>query len=216
MTGTESANRPEFKRLLENAKSAKFQAVLLSEQSRMSREDIFDVMVHWRLLRDAGVKIVTSQRGELDFNNLGGVITAIVDQYRAREESVKLAQRVASGQRLKAKQGQRIGGIVFAYDLELIDDTGKVVKRVHFHERFRKPATWRIRIVPSDDQAAVDAVRWAFEQIAAGKSLCEVVKEINARGLKSSFKKRFTIGTLKRVLDNPAYAGTLRVGQYPR
>ena len=80
LTGTESANRPEFKRLLENAKGGKFQAVLLSEQSRMSREDIFDVMIHCRLLRDAGVRIVTCQRGELDFNNLGGVITAIVDQ----------------------------------------------------------------------------------------------------------------------------------------
>jgi DNA invertase Pin-like site-specific DNA recombinase len=50
LTGTESANRPEFKRLLENAKGGKFQAVLLSEQSRMSREDIFDVMIHCRVL----------------------------------------------------------------------------------------------------------------------------------------------------------------------
>jgi site-specific DNA recombinase len=216
LTGTESANRPEFKRLLENAKGGKFQAVLLSEQSRMSREDIFDVMIHWRLLRDAGVKIVTCQRGELDFNNLGGVITAIVDQYGAREESVKLAQRVASGQRLKAQQGQRIGGIVFGYDRELVDDTGKVVKRVHFNERFRKPITWKTRLVPSEDRFAVDAVRWAFETIAAGGSLCEVVKGINERGLKSSLNKRFTIGTLKRVLENPAYVGTLRVGQYPR
>gem|GEM_PF-6138128 len=77
LTGTESANRPEFKRLLENAKGGKSQAVLLSEQSHMSREDIFDVMIHWRLLRDAGVRIVTCQRGELDFNNPCGVITAI-------------------------------------------------------------------------------------------------------------------------------------------
>lgn len=216
LTGTESANRPEFKRLLENAKSGKFQAILLSEQSRMSREDIFDVMIHWRLLRNAGVKIVTYQRGELDFNNLGGVITAIVDQYGAREESVKLAQRVASGQRLKAKQGQRIGGIVFGYDRELIDDSGKVVRRVHFNERFRKPPTWKTRLVPSEDEVAVEAVRWAFESIAAGKSLCEVVKGINARGLKSSLNKQFSIGTLKRVLENPAYAGTLRVGKYAR
>jgi hypothetical protein len=63
----------------------------------MSRADTFGVMLHWRLLRDANVKIVTCQRGELDFNNLGGVITAIVDQYSAREESIKLADRVVSG-----------------------------------------------------------------------------------------------------------------------
>jgi len=77
LTGTESANRQEFKRLLENAKGGKFQAVLLSEQSHMSREHIVDVMIHWRLLRDGGVRIVTCQRGELDFNNPCGVITAI-------------------------------------------------------------------------------------------------------------------------------------------
>jgi hypothetical protein len=38
--------------------------VLLSEQSRMSREDIFDAMQHWRLFRDAGVSIITCQRGD--------------------------------------------------------------------------------------------------------------------------------------------------------
>jgi site-specific DNA recombinase len=216
LTGTESANRPEFKRLLENAKGGKFQAVLLSEQSRMSREDIFDVMIHWRLLRDAGVKIVTCQRGELDFNNLGGVITAIVDQYGAREESVKLAQRVASGQRLKAKQGQRIGGIVFGYDRELIDDTGKVVKRVTCHERFRKPATWRSRLVPSDDVATVEAVQWAFKSIRDGETIGHVVRGLNERDLKTTFGNTFRMNTVIRMLENPSYAGVLQVGKYSR
>jgi DNA invertase Pin-like site-specific DNA recombinase len=53
LTGTESANRPEFRRLLANAKNRRFEAVLLSEQSRMSREDVFDAMQHWKQLRDA-------------------------------------------------------------------------------------------------------------------------------------------------------------------
>ena len=216
LTGTESANRPEFKRLLENAKGGKFQAVLLSEQSRMSREDIFDVMIHWRLLRDAGVKTVTCQRGELDFNNLGGVITAIVDQYGAREESVKLAQRVASGQRLKAKQAQRIGGIVFGYDRELIDDTGKVVKRVTCHERFRKPATWKSRLVPSEDMATVEAVQWAFKSIRDGETIGHVVRGLNERDLKTTFGNTFRMNTVIRMLENPSYAGVLQVGKYSR
>lgn len=73
LTGTESLNRPEFQRLLKNAKSGRFEAILLSEQSRMSREVILDAMMNWKILRDAGVRIVTCQRGELDFSNLGGV-----------------------------------------------------------------------------------------------------------------------------------------------
>lgn len=216
LTGTESSNRPEFRRLLDNAKGGKFQAVLISEQSRMSREDVFDAMVHWKLLRDAGVKIVTSQRGELDFSNLGGVITAIVDQYGAREESVKLAQRVASGQRLKAKQGQRIGGIVFGYDREIYDETGKFIKRIHFRERFRKPATWRSKLVPSDDQDSVDGIRWAFDSVKSGRSIGHVTRGLNERGLTTTYGKPFTLSTATNLLRNPAFAGTLRVGKYSR
>ncbi len=70
LTGTESSKRKDFQKLLTDAKAGAFCAVLLSEQSRMSREDVFDAMVHWKQLRDAGVKIVTFQRGELDFSRL--------------------------------------------------------------------------------------------------------------------------------------------------
>lgn len=212
ITGTESANRPEFLRLLEHAKAGKFQAILLSEQSRMSREDIFDVMVHWRLLRKAGVKIVTCQRGELDFDNLGGVITAIVDQYGAREESVKLAHRVVSGQRLKAKQGQRLGGMVYGYDREVFDEAGNLVRRVHFHERFRKPATWKSRLVPSSDRRAVEAVQWAFDAICHGHSVGHVAREFKRRGLKTTYHNEFDYSSTRGMLKNPTYAGVARAG----
>ncbi|MBM3203742.1 recombinase family protein, partial [Candidatus Woesearchaeota archaeon] len=52
LTGTESSKRKDFQKLLADAKAGSFCAVLLSEQSRMSREDIFDCMQHWRLFRD--------------------------------------------------------------------------------------------------------------------------------------------------------------------
>lgn len=215
-SGTESSKRREFQQLLSDAKGGKFQAVLLSEQSRMSREDIFDAMQHWRKLRDAGVKIVTSQRGELNFNNLGGVITAIVDQYGAREESIKLAQRVVSGQRMKARQGQRIGGMVFGYDRELIDDAGKVVRQIHFRERFRKPVTWRTRLVPSDDEAAVEAVQWAFNAVSKGQSVCSIAREFNKRGLTTVWGNKFTYGSVLGILSNPTYTGALHAGRYSR
>jgi len=138
-TGTESSKRREFQKLLADAKAGTFAAVLVSEQSRMSREDIFDVMMHWKLLRDAGVAIVTCQRGELQFDNLGGFLTAIVDQYGAREESIRLADRVVSGKRLAIRQGHRQGGALFGYDREILDEAGRVVRRVCGTEKFRKP-----------------------------------------------------------------------------
>ncbi|MBU6175596.1 MAG: recombinase family protein, partial [Planctomycetes bacterium] len=214
LTGTESANRPEFRRLLSNAKNGKFVAVLLSEQSRMSREDVFDAMQHWKLLRDAGVKIVTCQRGELDFSNLGGVITAIVDQYGAREESIKLAHRVVSGQKLKAKQGQRIGGVVYGYDREIYDETGKLVKRVRYDERFKKPPSWRAKLVITDNENVADGIRWAFKAVLHGESVAAIVREFNRRGMKTLFGHAFSYSSTIGILKNPAYAGTLRVGHY--
>jgi DNA invertase Pin-like site-specific DNA recombinase len=129
LTGTSSSKRKDFLKLLADAKGGAFSAVLLSEQSRTSREDVFDAMVHWKLLRDAGVKIVTCQRGELDFSNLAGVITAIFDQYGAREESILLADRVISGKRLAISRGQKQGGPPYGYDREILDETGRVVRR---------------------------------------------------------------------------------------
>ncbi|MGL6097780.1 MAG: recombinase family protein, partial [Fimbriiglobus sp.] len=42
-TGTESGKRKEFQKLLADAMAGTFQAVLLSEQSRMSREEVVTV-----------------------------------------------------------------------------------------------------------------------------------------------------------------------------
>lgn len=214
LTGTESANRPEFQSLLRDAERGRFSAILLHEQSRFSREDIFDVMAHWRLLREAGVEIVTCQRGRLRFDDLGGIITAIIDQHGAREESIRLASRVVSGQRVRALQGRRIGGTVFGYDRQLYDDAGRPVQRVSFREKFRKPPTWHSIIVPSDEQEAVDAVRWAFEAIQSGQSMGYVIRGLNARGVTPHTSRAFTYNTVKGMLRNPTYAGILRVGKH--
>jgi DNA invertase Pin-like site-specific DNA recombinase/REP element-mobilizing transposase RayT len=178
-TGTESSKRREFQKLLGDAKAGTFQAVLLSEQSRMSREDIFDAMQHWRRFRDAGVSIITCQRGELKFDNLGGVITAIVDQYGAREESIRLADRVVSGKRLAFKKGQRQAAGLLGYDREILDGTGEVVRRVPCGKKFVKPHNWASRLVPALDQKLVAAVRFMFESVASGRSYGRIAKELN-------------------------------------
>lgn len=216
LTGTESNNRKDFQMLLRDAQSGSFCAVLLSEQSRMSREDVFDAMVHWRLLRDAGVRIVTCQRGELDFSNLGGVITAIVDQYGAREESLKLADRVVSGKRLAVSKGQKQGGALFGYDREILDEHGQVVRRVPCQEQFRKPVHWSSRLVPSSDPKAVEAVRIMFQSVGDGATYGAVARDLNRRGYTTMFGKRFNGTGVRRTVSNPAYAGKLVAGRKRR
>ncbi len=216
LTGTESHNRKGFQRLIADAAEGSFRAVLLSEQSRMSREDVFDAMVHWKQLRDAGVKIVTCQRGELDFTNLGGVITAIVDQYGAREESIKLADRVVSGKRLAISRGQKQGGPAFGYDREILDDTGKVIRRVSPTEKFRRPIEWSSRLVPSRDTRAIEAVRFMFEQIDKGASCGQVARQLNRDGYRTMFGKRWNGSSVRRTVSNPVYIGRIVAGRKRR
>ncbi|MDX1961593.1 MAG: recombinase family protein, partial [Pirellulales bacterium] len=216
MTGTESAKREDFQRLMKLAKSGKFKAVLLSEQSRMSREDVFDAIEHWRVFRDAGVSIVTAQRGSLDFNNLGGVITAIVDQHGAHEESVKIAHRVASGQRMKAKAGQRIGGIAIGYDREIYDEQGKMIRKVGYRERFRKPISWQSKLVPTDNKEIIKLIQWAYDAILNGLSLSAIAAEFNRRKIATTYGNNFSVSVVGDMLRNPVYAGILCVGRWPR
>ncbi|QDU76891.1 hypothetical protein Pan97_39480 [Bremerella volcania] len=216
LTGTESNNRKDFQRLLGDAKGGAFRAVLLSEQSRMSREDVFDAMIHWKQLRDAGVKIITCQRGELDFNNLGGVITAIVDQYGAREESVKLADRVISGKRLAISRGQKQGGPPFGYDREILDETGVVVRRVSPTEKFRRPIEWSSRLVISTDVRAVEAVRMMFEAVAKGSSCGSVARQLNRQGYRTMHGNRWNATSVRRTVTNPVYVGRIVAGQKRR
>ena len=213
-TGTESSKRREFQKLLGDAKAGTFQAVLLSEQSRMSREDIFDAMQHWRLFRDAGVSIITCQRGELKFDNLGGVITAIVDQYGAREESIRLADRVVSGKRLAIRNGQRQAAGLLGYDREILDENHQVVKRVPCGQKFIKPHHWASRLVPAADPRPVEAVRLMFEWVGDGWSYGRVARELNRRGYRTLYGNRFNGNKVRLTVTNPAYVGELVAGRF--
>lgn len=173
-------------------------------------------MQHWRLLGDAGVTIVTCQRGELRFNDLGGMLTAIVDQYGAHEESVKLAFRSVGGKKLAILKGSKQGAIPFGYDKKIIDKTGKVVRRVTALERFRKAPGWTGRLVPAADKRAVEAVKFMFQSLADGMSQSEVAKELNRRGYRTLHGCRFNSQTIRQTVRNPVDAGDLVVGKRSR
>lgn len=216
LTGAESSKRKDFQKLMSDAKSGTFEAVLLSEQSRMSREDVFDAMVHWKQLRDSGVRIITCQRGELDFSNLGGVITAIVDQYGAREESMRLADRVISGKRMAISRGQKQGGPPFGYDRRILDETGQEVRRVGTIEKFRLPTQWSSQLVPASDEKAVEAVQRIFHEVLNGSGCGAIARQLNREGYRTLFGKRFNSSSVRRIVSNPVYAGDIVSGRRRR
>ena len=134
LTGTESRNRQDLQKLLQDSRDGKLgQAVLLSEQSRMSREDIFDVM-RTEAAGDAGIPIVTRQRGTPSFDNLGGLLTAIV--ISTARGTIKPADRVVlAAALLRNGQRQAAGSASTA----IRDEAGRASSR----RRGLKPPTGR-------------------------------------------------------------------------
>ena len=231
LTGMESSKRDDFHRMLADAKARRFTKVLLYEQSRMSREDVFKTMEHWQKLREAEVDIITCQRGKMDLNSLGGLLTAIVEQHGAHDEVLKFAQRSLSGKKRNLANGKRIGGQPFAYDREVLDAAGNVCNRVDHREVFCKPRDWTSRLVLSADSPAVEAVRYMVKAVAAGELLTDIARELHRRGVKGRTRKLdkktkqpirdksgavkrsdFQPSTIKAIVTNPVYIGCLRAG----
>lgn len=216
MTGTESANRLEFQKLLEDCQKGEFSAIVVSETSRMSREDPLDAMAHWRLFRLAGVAVHSSIRGEIKFGDMGSLITLLVDQYGAHDESRKTAHRTTSGKLARLRSGHIITKPIFGFDRIFTNPaTGESI-RVRYDQRTFKPAGWTGQIVPSAHKEAVEGVRWAFQAAAAGKSFTDIARGLNDRGLKSARGLAFTLNRIRAMLGREAYAGVFLYGKKQR
>ena len=70
-TGTESENRESFQRMMADAQQGKFDVILMSEQSRLSRESVLDALLHAAALKAAGVQLITCQRGRTTSTAVG-------------------------------------------------------------------------------------------------------------------------------------------------
>ena len=215
-TGTESANRPEFKQLLADAKSGKVAVLIVSEISRVSREDALEQMLHWRLLSIVGCKLLSVARGgEYRMDDMGGVITLLVDAFSAHSESVNIGKRCASGLRRKLEAGQLKIMPLFGFDREFLDQSGAVVKRVHCDTKFQKPREWTVRRVVTADVKAVNAIRWAFESYAhEGLSMAQIADEFDRRGIVTGKGSRFHEKAVRNFLSNPAYCGDYVAGRH--
>ncbi len=213
ISGTNSENRPSFQRLMADAGKRKFQVVLLYEHSRLSREDVYAQMEHFRAFQAAGVEIFTCQNGRLRLDDLGGLITAFVGAHGAHEESRKISGRVTSGKMNAFRKGRRVAGGAFGFDREITDDQGKIVRRVNFRDNFSKPHGWSHRLVISSDTKAVKAVQFMYESFRNGVGLCAIARRLNDDEVRTSHRKRWSTQSVRRILASPLYIGTDYLGR---
>jgi site-specific DNA recombinase len=193
LSGTSLKNRPEAARLLKDAGSRIYDAVLTEALDRLSR-DQEDIAGIFKRLNFAGVRLLTVAEGEISELHIGfkGTMNALFVR--------DLGAKVRRGQRGRAAEGLVAGGLSYGYEVvREIDAKGELLRG-------------RRRVI--EEQAAV--IRRIFEEFVAGRSARTIAAGLNRDGISSPRGKAWGAATINGsrsrssgILYNSAYIGQL-------
>ena len=178
MTGT-NANRPEFQRMITDAKAKRFDTILVYKLDRFSR-DKYESVVYKRELKNAGVTVGSAT--EVISNTPEGILLESVIEGYNQFYSAELSQKIKRGNRVNVEKGLYTGGTLpFGYKV--------IEKKIYV------------------DEPKAEIVRKIFTDYANGKSKKQIVNELNAKGLKTKGGQSFGTNNLQANLKNTNHIG---------
>ncbi len=178
-TGT-NANRPEFQRMIEDAKKGLFDVIIIHKIDRFSRNR-FDSILYKNELSKYGVKVisVTENFGE----GAEAELMLAMQESMAEYYSKNLAREVRKGMDVLSSKGLHTGGSPpLGYDV--------VDKKLAINE------------------AEAEIVRLIFEMYSNKYTYNDMAKELNARGYKTKSGNEFSASSFNSILNQEKYIGT--------
>lgn len=213
ITGDSSTDaRPGLAALLNAAKAGNFKLVLAWHTNRLSREGPMDAIVFYNKLRKAGVGLHTCCEGAIDLDDFAKQLLLFINQKASNDFLVEMSAKTLRGRIANAKAGGHNGGpAVYGMDRGLFDDNGNLVRRLQAGEYVRQSGH-RVRLLPSTNQAKIDAVKYAYERFDTSDiSFRSLARELDAKGFPRP-GKGWTQSAVGRLLRNRAYAGMSQWG----
>lgn len=115
ITGTKAKKRPEFMRMMGDAKLGKFDLIVTREVSRFARNTV-ECLEFTRQLKSLNVEVYFVHESLWTFDSGSEMILTIMAMV-AQEESRKMSERVKAGQAISRKNGVLYGnGNILGYD----------------------------------------------------------------------------------------------------
>lgn len=188
ITGTSAEKRPQFMRMMRDAKRKKFELIITREVSRFARNTV-DTLQYTRMLRSLGVEVYFLNDG-INTADGDGELRLTIMATLAQEESRKTSIRVKAGQKTSREKGVYYGsGNILGYDRN-----GK-------------------QMVVNPEQA--ETVRLIFQMYLEGLGLKSIKYELERLGRKTAMgKDRWFEEVIAKVLRNPFYCGIIRYNFY--
>lgn len=175
-------NRPEFLKMVEDAKEGKFEAVLVHKLDRFARNRA-DSIGYRMKLRQQGVRLI-SVLEQLDESSPESVILESVLEGLAEYYSKNLSREVKKGMKENALRCQHTGGRPpLGYDVD------PVTKHYVLNE------------------AEAEIVRFIFQSVAERKGYGEIINLMNSRGWRTKRGLPFGKNSIHEILRNEKYRG---------
>lgn len=175
--------RPEFQRLIADAKRKKFEAVVVYKTDRFARNK-YDSAVYKRELKRNGIQIFYAAEAIPDGPE--GIILESLMEGLAEYYSAELAQKIKRGMHESALKCQSTGsGRPLGY---------RVDEQKHFQI----------------DPESAQTVQTIFEQYIKGESNAAICELLNSRGLRTAHGKPFNKNSINRIIKNRKYIGEYR------
>ncbi|MDR6550020.1 DNA invertase Pin-like site-specific DNA recombinase [Paenibacillus qinlingensis] len=175
--------RPQLQRLLDNIE--RFDGILVIELSRLSRNGLISETV-LQYCKDYDKPILTPDKVYDLANSSTDETMYKFGSLIASQEHALIGRRSKNNKISMAKQGLHIsGGIPFGYR--------------------RNDSTKRLEIFESEAQV----VRYIFQLHSEGLGSRKIVDTLNREGYKPQRSEAFQLPTVKRIIQNPAYKGTV-------
>lgn len=177
-------SRPNWRRLLEDAKVGKFEAVFVLDIDRFTRSQIHGLQA-MEDLRQLGVALYDAKNPTVDVASIDANLLTSIRLIMAQEERNKTRERTVRGQRERLALGGWPGGQpCYGWRLEGI------------HTRQAHP-------VPDlEERANLSLIKRLI--VDQRLSLLKVAERLNALGIPSRTNKRWSAAVIQRVITNPA------------
>lgn len=188
LSGSSTLNRPGLQRLLDDAKSQRFDVIVTESLDRLSRSQA-DIAVLYERLSFYGIRIETLADGAVSEIHVGlkGTMAALFLK--------DLAQKTRRGQMGRVREGRIPGGKSYGYDIVKGTDE---------------------RGLRSVNEFEAGIVRRIFEEYAQGKSPKKIVSDLNKEGITGPSGKLWTMSALlgspqrrNGLLNNELYRGVI-------
>ncbi|HUY91684.1 MAG TPA: recombinase family protein [Pirellulales bacterium] len=216
ISGAATAKRKQFLAMMQDAETkGDFKAILCWDQDRFGRFDSIEAGRWVHPLRERGIQLVTVAQGVIDWSDFAGRMIYSIHQEGKAQYLQDLSRNVCRGLMASAKTGNGVNKPPYGFDRLFFDAAGKLVQRVPYGQKFRRPKGWACKLAISEDAEAVESVRWMFETFAETDcSAQSLAIGLNKQGRRTAAGVAWRHDVILDMLRNPMYAGTYAYGRH--